>query len=346
MASAPVSRDPGQRHAAGQETDEEHDGAHREQQSQQSPLPAVQQRERQEHQQAQEQVRREDLRERQDAVALGQQDTHERQTQDSEAGHDAHHGAGAADHARQAMRRGSPMLPRISASNPTHDRDTARRILPCMTDEHPAGGNVATVEGIAIDPDAHPGGDPQVPAPTSRLSGLALGIDVGGTGVKAALVDLATAQLAGARFRERTPQPSTPEAVAQTIASVVAKVLEGQDVPDTLPVGCGLPGIVKDGRLASAANIDQRWIGWPATDNISAAIGRQVLIINDADAAGHGGAGVRRGRWPHGHGAAADHRHRHRQRPVHRRPPGAQHRVRPPRVPRPGRRDARQRRRA
>ncbi len=155
-----------------------------------------------------------------------------------------------------------------------------------MTEEHPGERTATSVEGVAIDPDARPGGDPQVPVPTSHLSGLALGIDVGGTGVKAALVDLATAQLVGARFRERTPQPSTPEAVAQTIASVVAKVLDGQDVPDTLPVGCGLPGIVKDGRLASAANIDQRWIGWPATDNISAAIGRRVLIINDADAAG------------------------------------------------------------
>ncbi len=155
-----------------------------------------------------------------------------------------------------------------------------------MTDEHPAEGRATTVEAIAVDPDARPGGDPQVPAPVTRLTGIALGIDVGGTGVKAALVDLATAQLVGARFRERTPQPSTPEAVAQTIASVVAKVLNGQDVPSTLPVGCGLPGIVKDGRLASAANIDQRWIGWPATDNIGAAIGRPVIIINDADAAG------------------------------------------------------------
>ncbi len=184
------------------------------------------------------------------------------------------------------MRRGLRWCWRVSASNSTHERDTARRILPCMTDDHPPGGTVTTVEGVAIDPDARPGGDPEIPAPTSRLSGLALGIDVGGTGVKAALVDLATAQLAGARFRERTPQPSTPEAVAQTIASVVAKVLEGQDVSDALPVGCGLPGIVKDGRLASAANIDQRWIGWPATDNIGAAIGRPVTIINDADAAG------------------------------------------------------------
>jgi polyphosphate glucokinase len=151
-----------------------------------------------------------------------------------------------------------------------------------MTDQQ----QLVEVGDIRIDMTADPSGDPVIPAPSSRLAGLSLGIDVGGTGVKAALVDLATAQLVGARFRERTPQPSTPEAVAGTIASVVAKVLAGRDLPDTLPVGCGLPGIVKSGRLASAANIDQRWIGWPATDNISAAIGRQVVIVNDADAAG------------------------------------------------------------
>lgn len=151
-----------------------------------------------------------------------------------------------------------------------------------MSDSH----QTREIGNVELDLDTDPGADPVVPMPGTRLTGLALGIDVGGTGVKAALVDLATAKLASARFRERTPQPSTPGAVAVTIASVVAKVLEGHDVPVDLPVGCGLPGIVKDGRLTSAANIDRGWIGWPATDNIGGAIGRPVLIINDADAAG------------------------------------------------------------
>ncbi|MEZ4595832.1 MAG: ROK family protein [Chloroflexota bacterium] len=139
--------------------------------------------------------------------------------------------------------------------------------------------------GLAWDPNADPGADPLLPSPTTRLSGAALGIDVGGTGVKAALVDLATAELLTPRPGE-DPQPSTPEAVARAIASVVARTLEGADPPEVLPVGCGLPGIVKAGRLASAANIDPAWVGWPATDNIGAAIGRPVLIVNDADAAG------------------------------------------------------------
>jgi len=151
-----------------------------------------------------------------------------------------------------------------------------------MSDKH----QTEPIGDVDVDTEADPGGDPSVPAPGTRLSGLALGIDVGGTGVKAALVDLATAKLVSPRVRERTPQPSTPEAVAATIASVVTKVLLGQDTPGELPVGCGLPGIVKNGRLASAANIDPGWVGWPATDNIGAAIGRPVLIINDADAAG------------------------------------------------------------
>ena len=99
------------------------------------------------------------------------------------------------------------------------------------------------------DPTADPGADPILPPPTTRLAGPALGIDVGGTGVKAALVDLATAELLGPRVREKTPQPSTPEAVAQAIASVVATALDGREVPEVLPVGCGLPGIVKAGAV-------------------------------------------------------------------------------------------------
>jgi len=133
---------------------------------------------------------------------------------------------------------------------------------------------------------AQAGDDPFIPAAGTRLSGLALGIDVGGTGVKAALVDLATAELVTPRVREKTPQPSTPEAVAQTIASVVAKVLAGIDVPADLPVGCGLPGVVKAGRLRTAANIDAGWVDWPAEERIGELLGRRTWIINDADAAG------------------------------------------------------------
>jgi polyphosphate glucokinase len=128
--------------------------------------------------------------------------------------------------------------------------------------------------------------DPPIPEPGTRLTGEALGIDVGGTGVKAALVDLATGELVTDRIREKTPRPATPADVSATVASVVGRVLEGRTVPDDLPVGCGLPGVVKDGRLRTAANIDKGWLDVSAEEVIGAAIGRPVLAINDADAAG------------------------------------------------------------
>lgn len=128
--------------------------------------------------------------------------------------------------------------------------------------------------------------DPLIPPPGTRLKGLALGIDVGGTGVKAALVDLATGTLASDRVRERTPQPATPEAVTATVASVVAQVLDGETVPDDLPVGCGLPGVVTEGILRTAANIDKSWEGVSVEGIVGEALRRRVLAINDADAAG------------------------------------------------------------
>ena len=118
------------------------------------------------------------------------------------------------------------------------------------------------------------------------LTGLALGIDVGGTGVKAALVDLATAELVSARVREKTPQPSTPEAVLETMAIVVARVLAERPPEADVPIGCGLPGAIKHGHMKTAANVDQGWIDYDATTRISQRLERPVYVINDADAAG------------------------------------------------------------
>jgi polyphosphate glucokinase len=118
------------------------------------------------------------------------------------------------------------------------------------------------------------------------LKGVALGIDVGGTGIKAAVVDLATAELVTSRVREKTPQPSEPAAVIETVAAVVAQVLaEHRPVAD-LAVGCGLPGAIKRGHMKTAANLDKSWIDFDATSVISEALGRRVHVINDADAAG------------------------------------------------------------
>lgn len=118
------------------------------------------------------------------------------------------------------------------------------------------------------------------------LNGLALGIDVGGTGVKAAVVDLASAELVTSRVREKTPQPSTPEAVLETMAMVVERVLAEHPADGDLAVGCGLPGAIKHGHMKTAANLDQGWIDYDATSRITARLGRPVHVINDADAAG------------------------------------------------------------
>jgi polyphosphate glucokinase len=127
--------------------------------------------------------------------------------------------------------------------------------------------------------------------PTQELAGVALGIDVGGTGVKAALVDLATADLVTSRVRERTPQPSTPDAVLLAMRRVVDRVLGERDDPEggatsRIPAGCGVPGPIKAGIMKTAANLDAGWVGLDAATRISEALGRPVHVINDADAAG------------------------------------------------------------
>ncbi|MFO1056987.1 MAG: ROK family protein [Dongiaceae bacterium] len=107
-----------------------------------------------------------------------------------------------------------------------------------------------------------------------------LGIDVGGTGIKGAPVDLATGQLAGERLRIPTPHPATPEAVASTVAEI-ARHFGG-----TGRLGCTLPAVVRQGVARTAANIDKSWIGTDGVAKLTAATGRPVTLLNDADAAG------------------------------------------------------------
>ena len=109
----------------------------------------------------------------------------------------------------------------------------------------------------------------------------ALGVDVGGSGVKGAVVDLDTGQLVGERFRLETPQQATPQAVTQTVAEVV------RHFNWTGPLGVTYPGVVVDGVVQTAANVDSAWIGTNAADAYSQALGgRRVTVLNDADAAG------------------------------------------------------------
>ena len=115
---------------------------------------------------------------------------------------------------------------------------------------------------------------------------LALGIDVGGTGVKAAVVDLASGILVSDRIREKTPRPSTPEAVLGTVRAVVARLEAAGHATAELPAGAGLPSVIKAGRVMTAANIDPAWVGAPARELLKRSLGRPVLVLNDADAAG------------------------------------------------------------
>ncbi|MEP7360241.1 MAG: polyphosphate--glucose phosphotransferase [Chloroflexota bacterium] len=115
----------------------------------------------------------------------------------------------------------------------------------------------------------------------------ALGIDVGGTGVKAALVDVTTGELLSRRHRVSTPKPSTPEAIAEAVKQIVGLIAAEIELPLELPVGIGIPGAIKGGVVLEAPNLDKRWIGTNGEEVIGKALGgRRVVAINDADAAG------------------------------------------------------------
>lgn len=121
-------------------------------------------------------------------------------------------------------------------------------------------------------------------------SELPIGVDIGGTGIKVAPVDLAKGSLAGDRIRVATPSPATPEAIATAVASLVASI------GGTAPVGLTMPSVVVGGIIKTASNIDASWLGTDAAALFAAATGRKVGVVNDADAAGMAemryGAGV------------------------------------------------------
>ena len=136
-------------------------------------------------------------------------------------------------------------------------------------------------------------------APSHGDRRLAFGVDVGGSGIKAAIVDVETGEMRSERLRVPTPLPSTPDRVGASIARLVRRLAKATPIPDDAPVGVGLPGVAIDGRLKTAANIDPAWVDYPIAEKLSKALKRRVEIVNDADAAGiaemrfGGGAGKR-----------------------------------------------------
>lgn len=112
------------------------------------------------------------------------------------------------------------------------------------------------------------------------MSSTYLGFDIGGSGIKSALVDLDEGTLVTDRLRVKTPQPATPEACAEVVSAQLA------NYDHDGPIGFGFPSVIRDGIVETANNIDDAWIGQDVGSILSAATGRETVVLNDADAAG------------------------------------------------------------
>jgi polyphosphate glucokinase len=107
-----------------------------------------------------------------------------------------------------------------------------------------------------------------------------LGIDIGGSGIKGALVDTQRGELVSERHRIPTPQPSLPETVADVVNQLV------QHFQWQGPIGCTFPAVIKQGIVHTAANVDKSWIGIHGEQLLRAKTSCPILLLNDADAAG------------------------------------------------------------
>jgi polyphosphate glucokinase len=130
---------------------------------------------------------------------------------------------------------------------------------------------------------------------SNGLDQLPFGIDFGGSGIKCAPVDLEAGDFAADRVKIKTPQPSTPDAVANVFVELLSRFPDSKG-----SVGVTVPAVVRHGVVNSAANIDDAWIGTDADALFTTATGRDVHVVNDADAAGlaevrYGAAAGRRG---------------------------------------------------
>ncbi len=108
-----------------------------------------------------------------------------------------------------------------------------------------------------------------------------IGVDIGGSGIKGAVVEPRRGALKSERIRVATPQPAVPDAVVAATAGLIAEL-----GVDEGPVGIGLPSPIVGGTAMMAANIDKSWVGVNAVEAFSEAVGRECVVLNDADAAG------------------------------------------------------------
>ena len=112
----------------------------------------------------------------------------------------------------------------------------------------------------------------------------AIGIDIGGTGIKGGLVDLDSGELISDRIKRATPPGGEPDDVVRTVTSILAELSQADD---DAPIGVCFPAIVRDGRTMSAANVSKQWIGLAAEQLFEQALGHDITFVNDADAAGY-----------------------------------------------------------
>ena len=113
------------------------------------------------------------------------------------------------------------------------------------------------------------------------MAGEVLGIDVGGSSVKAGLVDLKAGRLVGELIAAPTPRPSTPVAITNVLAALSRRLPASSG-----RVGVAFPSVVKEGTVYTASNIDASWVGTDGAALAAQALARPVLFLNDADAAG------------------------------------------------------------
>jgi polyphosphate glucokinase len=115
------------------------------------------------------------------------------------------------------------------------------------------------------------------------MSQHAIGIDVGGTGIKGALVDIAAGELLTERFKYPTPKDATPDDVLDAIREIISDI---GPAGDGAPLGVCVPSVVRRGVTKTAANISDVWIDFPAEKYLEQELGRNIVFLNDADAAG------------------------------------------------------------
>ena len=125
---------------------------------------------------------------------------------------------------------------------------------------------------------------------------IAIGVDVGGSGIKAAVVDVESGAIRSDRLRVPKPVPSTPDAVNASIARLVKRLVTATGLGPATPVGVGLPGVTIDGNVRTASNIDPSWLDFAERDRLSRMLLRPVAIVNGTLGGGGSDARVKNNR--------------------------------------------------